>query len=288
MEEEDKMRKRVREGYAEIARREPCCTAQTSCCANSNKYEEASRKMGYSETELGSIPQGANLGLGCGNPVALSSLKEGETVIDLGSGGGVDCFLAAKKVGEKGKVIGIDMTPEMIDKARENARKGGYKNVEFRLGEIEHLPVADNTANVIISNCVINLAPDKKKVYEEAFRVLKPGGRIMVSDLVLKKELPEGVREGAHPSSCIKSAILKEEYLKAIEQVGFRDIRILEEKQYCSEDLSDDPNTKVIVVDPKNNTQELKSISELDEKRKAIVEETLASTLSVSVSATKP
>ncbi len=151
--------------------------------------------MGYTDKELQSIPEGANLSLGCGNPVALASLKEGETVIDLGSGAGIDCFLAAKKVGEKGKVIGVDMTPEMIDKARENAEKDNYKNVEFRLGEIENLPVADNTADVIISNCVINLSPNKKRVFEEAFRALKAGGRLMVSDIVLLKDLPEVAKE---------------------------------------------------------------------------------------------
>ncbi len=286
--EEEKNRKGVREGYAKIAKEGLCCKVSNSCCENSTPYEELSRKMGYTKEELNSIPKGSNLGLGCGNPVALSSLKEGETVIDLGSGAGVDCFLAAKKVGEKGKVIGIDMTPQMLDKARENARKGNYKNVEFRLGEIEHLPVADNTADVVISNCVINLTSNKKKVYKEAYRALKPGGRIMVSDLVLKKELPASIREGAHPSSCIKTAILKDKYLKTIEEVGFKDIRILDEAKYCFEELADDPNAKVIVANHNTNTQELKSITELDERSKGIVEKVLDSTLSITVSAVKP
>jgi len=286
--EEDKIRKNVREGYAKIAKQELCCNVSSSCCDKSTTAEELSKKMGYTKEELKSIPKGSNLGLGCGNPVALASLKEGETVIDLGSGAGVDCFLASKKVGERGKVIGIDMTPEMLDKARENARKGNYENVEFRLGEIEHLPVADNTADVVISNCVINLASNKKKVYEDAFRALKSGGRIMVSDIVLKKELPAAVREGAHPSSCIKTAIMKDKYLETIEQVGFKDIRILDERQYCSEELADNPDTKVIVANRNTNTQELKSISELDEKSKVLVNEVLASTVSINVSAVKP
>jgi arsenite methyltransferase len=286
--EEENIRKEVRKGYAKIAKEGPCCGSTASSCDSSSKYEELSKKMGYTPEELQSVPEGANLSLGCGNPVALASLKEGETVIDLGSGAGVDCFLAAKKVGEKGKVIGIDMTPEMLDKSRENARKGNYENVEFRLGEIEHLPVADNTADVVISNCVINLTSNKKKVYEEALRVLKPGGRIMVSDLVLKKELSAAIREGAPPSSCIKTAILKDKYLETIEEVGFKDITILDEKEYCSEELTDDPDAKVIVANRNTNTQELKSISELDEKSKGIIEEIFASTLSISVSAIKP
>jgi arsenite methyltransferase len=286
--EEENIRRNVREGYAKIAKEELCCNVSTSCCESSPSRQELSKKMGYTTEELNSIPTGSNLGLGCGNPVALSSLKEGETVIDLGSGAGVDCFLAAKKVGEKGKIIGIDMTPEMLDKARENARKGNYENVEFRLGEIEHLPVADNTADVVISNCVINLASNKKQVYREAFRVLKPEGRIMVSDMVLKRELSAAIREGAHPSSCIKTAILKDKYLEAIEEVGFKDIRILDEREYCYEELKDDPDTKVIVANGSMDTEELKSISELDEKSKQIVEAALASTLSITVSAIKP
>ena len=161
----EEKRTEVRKEYARIAAK------QGSCCGGSNKAK-SSLKMGYTEEDLHSVPESANMGLGCGNPLALASLKEGEIVIDLGSGGGFDCFLAAKKVGDKGRVIGVDMTPEMIDKARENSRKGKYENVEFRLGEIENLPVADNTINVVISNCVINLSPNKRRVFEEAFRVL--------------------------------------------------------------------------------------------------------------------
>jgi len=179
---------------------------------------------------MSAVPEGANLGLGCGNPVAIASLKEGETVLDLGSGGGFDCFLAANAVGPKGKVIGVDMTPEMIALARENAEKGGYENVEFRLGEIENLPVADSSVDIIISNCVINLSPEKKKVFAEAFRALKPGGRIMVSDIVLLKELPDEIRNSVEAYiSCIAGATLKDEYIGHIKAAGLEDIEIMGE-----------------------------------------------------------
>ena len=228
------------------------------------------------------------MNLGCGNPVALASLKEGETVIDLGSGGGFDCFLAAKKVGQRGKIIGVDMTPQMLDKARENARKGEYTNVEFRLGEIENLPVADNTADVIISNCVINLAPNKKRVFQEAFRVLKSGGRLMISDLVLLKELPEAVKKAMDSTSCVAGAIMKNKYIETIKKVGFRNVGIIQEKGYGSEDLADDPDAEVLTFNPKTNVTETKKVSELDEKAKQRLKETLEATLSINVSATKP
>lgn len=287
--EEEKTRKDVRKGYAEIAKEGLGSKCATPCCGSSSTHEELSKKIGYTEEDIRSIPQGSNMGLGCGNPVALASLKEGEAVIDLGSGGGVDCFLAAKKVGAKGKVIGIDMTPEMIDKARDNARKGKHSNVEFRLGEIENLPVADNTADVIISNCVINLAPNKKRVFEEAYRALKPGGRLMISDLVLTKEIPEDIKKRAHPASCVQGAILKDKYMEIIEQTGFQNVQVSEENQYPSfEDVMDDPDARVIVADKRKNTQELRSISELDTKAKDMVKEILKSTISINVSAIKP
>ena len=170
---EEKIKKIVRKRYGNVAKSNSSCCA-SSCSCTPVAIEDISRKIGYSEEELSSVPEGANLGLGCGNPIALASLKEGETVLDLGSGAGFDCFLATKKVGKKGKVIGVDMTAEMLDKARANARKGKYANVEFRLGEIENLPVADKSVNVIISNCVINLSPNKRQVFKEAYRVLAP------------------------------------------------------------------------------------------------------------------
>ena len=287
--EEEKMRKDVRKGYAKIAKEGCVSSCATSCCDSSSSHPESSTRIGYTEDELRSIPQGSNMGLGCGNPVALASLKEGETVVDLGSGGGIDCFLAAKKVGAKGKVIGIDMTPEMIDKARENARKSHYSNVEFRLSEIENLPVADNTADAIISNCVINLAPNKKRVFEEAFRALKPGGRIMVSDIVLTKEIPEEIQKKAHPASCVQGAILKDKYVETIKQAGFRDVEISEKEQGPSfEEVLNDPDAKVIVADKKTNTQEFKSIAELDPEKREMVKIIWTSTTSINVSATKP
>ena len=286
--DEEAMRKGVRKGYAKIAKEGLCCGPTASCGDSSATVEELSKKMGYTEEELRSIPEGANLSLGCGNPVALASLKKGDIVVDLGAGAGVDCFLAAKKVGVEGRVIGVDMTSEMVDKARENARKGDYENVEFRLGEIENLPVADNTADAIISNCVINLTPNKLRVFEEAFRVLKPGGRLMVSDIVLLKELPDSIKKGAHPASCVQGAIMKDKYINTIEQVGFRDIEIAGERQHSFEEVADDPNAKIIVANPKTDTQELKSISGLEEKEKAIVKEILSSTMSLNVSAVKP
>src|SRR3990170_4696758 len=198
---EEKVRKIVRKGYSKIAKAEKC---GCGCL-------ETSEQIGYSKEELKAVPEGADLNLGCGNPVALASLKKGETVVDLGSGGGLDCFLAAKKVGAKGKVIGVDMTPEMLDKARLNCRKGKYRNVEFRLGEIENLPIADNTADVIISNCVINLSPNKKRVFEEAYRVLRPSGRLMISDMVLLNELPEAVKKSVQAYvGCISGAEMKD------------------------------------------------------------------------------
>jgi ubiquinone/menaquinone biosynthesis C-methylase UbiE len=179
---------------------------------------------------MGAVPDGANLGLGCGNPVAHAAIHEGDTVLDLGSGAGFDCFLAARKVGKTGRVIGVDMTPEMLARARQNAKKASAPNVEFRLGEIEALPVADNSVELIISNCVINLSPDKARVFREAYRVLKPGGLLMVSDIVLVRELPEAVRSSVEAyASCIAGASLKDAYLDSIRKANFSDVTVLEE-----------------------------------------------------------
>jgi ubiquinone/menaquinone biosynthesis C-methylase UbiE len=218
--------------------------------------------IGYSEEEVNAVPEGANLGLGCGNPTALASLEEGERVLDLGSGGGFDCFLAAKKVGKAGKVIGVDMTPEMLDKARSNAKKGNYTNVEFRLGEIENLPLADNSMDVAISNCVINLAPNKKRVFEEAFRVLAPNGRLMVSDIVLSKKLPKSVQKSARAySACISGAEIKDKYLDLISKAGFQDVRVLQEKTYPLEFIISEPETKEAMEGLKLTQEEAKDVA---------------------------
>ena len=236
MKEED-VKKVVRDGYARIAQNEsPCSCSTSSCCGTTSNAEFISKNIGYSEKELKSVPEGANLGLGCGNPNALASLKEGETVLDLGSGAGFDCFLAANKVGEKGRIIGVDMTHAMLDKARENAEKAGYENVEFRLGEIENLPCADGSVDVIISNCVINLSPQKKRVFGEAFRVLRPGGRLMVSDIVLLGELPDFIKDSKDAYvGCISGAVPKEEYLGMIVEAGFSDVKVLDEAVFTTD-----------------------------------------------------
>ena len=223
----------VKESYGKIARTGgSCCPTKGSCCGTAPP-EEISKGIGYSEEEMNAVPQGANLGLGCGNPIALASIKEGETVLDLGSGAGFDSFLAAGRVGPTGKVIGVDMTPEMINRARENAAIGSYSNVQFRQGELEDLPVDDNSVDVIVSNCVINLVPDKKKAFEEAFRVLKPGGRLMVSDLVLHQELPDRIKESIEGYvGCISGAVMKDVYLDTIRSAGFGDVEVIEESAF--------------------------------------------------------
>ncbi len=224
------IKKIVKESYGKIA--EGGCGCSCGCGGMDNG--QIAKSLGYSEEEIKAVPD-ANLGLGCGNPTALGEIKEGMAVLDLGSGAGFDCFLAAKKVGKTGKVIGVDMTKKMIKKARENAKKYGYKNVEFRLGDIEAMPVADNSIDVIISNCVINLAPDKDKVFSEAFRVLKENGRMFVSDIVLLKELSEEQKnDGNLISGCVGGALLKNDYLKKIKAAGFK-VRILGEDKGISE-----------------------------------------------------
>ncbi|MDZ7377071.1 MAG: arsenite methyltransferase [candidate division KSB1 bacterium] len=247
---EENIRKVVRERYGKIAKEQSsCCGPSVSCCCGGDTISIISKNIGYSDDELNAVPEGANLGLGCGNPIALASLVPGEIVVDLGSGAGFDCFLAAQKVGPTGRVIGVDMTPDMIETARANARKGNYTNVEFRLGEIEHLPVADNFANIIISNCVINLSPDKAQVFREAYRVLKPGGRLMISDIVLLAELPGPIRESIDAyTGCLAGALLKEDYLGKISAAGFQQVEVADETIFPLDLLVSEPEPSVLAA----------------------------------------
>jgi SAM-dependent methyltransferase len=246
----DTIRKFVRERYGKIARdklnalelsQPPSCVNSMQdinndnsfkaqgCCSPGTEFspKNISHDLGYSKNDIESVPEGANLGLGCGNPLGLALLKKGETVVDLGSGAGFDCFLAARQVGERGRVIGIDMTPDMVSKARLNAEKIKSENVEFRLGEIENLPVADNHADIIISNCVINLSPDKQRIFQEAFRALKPGGRLSISDIVATEILPEDVQKNLElVAACIGGAATVDELKTILTEAGFSDIRI--------------------------------------------------------------
>jgi ubiquinone/menaquinone biosynthesis C-methylase UbiE len=266
----------VKEAYGDIAKQgQVGCGPTTSCCGSTDVDQGMSRTVGYSSADLRGVPTGADLGLGCGNPIALASVREGETVLDLGSGAGLDVFLAAGKVGKTGKAIGVDMTPAMIERARDNAARGHYENVEFRLGEIEDLPVDDETIDIVISNCVINLSPDKPGVFREAFRVLRPGGRLMISDIVLLKELPDPVKRSVEAYvGCVAGAMRKEEYIGAIRAAGFQDIQILQESSFPLEYLANDPTARAIIED-----------SNLPpEKRREIA----GSVVSLSVSAIKP
>lgn len=226
----DEIRSAVRENYAKVAvLGNVGCGCSPSCCGTPSEAKAAdiSLSLGYSSEDVAAMPEGANMGLGCGNPLAIASLQPGETVLDLGSGGGFDCFLAARAVGDNGKVIGVDMTPEMIATSRRNAEKAGFRNVDFRLGELENLPVADGIVDVIISNCVINLSPEKQRVFDEAFRVLKSGGRLAISDVVATAEMPDTVKtDMAMYTGCVSGASSIPELESMLRQAGFEDIRI--------------------------------------------------------------
>jgi len=245
----------VRDRYGKIAKSGCSCCGPASC-----DKSELGKKIGYSEEDLDGAPKGANLGLGCGNPVAMASIREGETVLDLGSGAGFDCFLAAKKVGKSGRVIGVDMTPEMVEKAEANAKDWGYCNVEFKLGEIEDLPLSDDSVDVVISNCVINLSPEKRKVFAEVFRVLRPGGRFMVSDIVLTRPLPMELKEsvGAYVG-CIAGAVSKDEYLAAINGAGFKNVKITDESDFPLDYAEDIPGVKETIADLGMSVAEVKT-----------------------------
>lgn len=229
----DQVRQHIRDRYAGIAKSGGSCGCGSGCCQpDALLNPDASVQIGYSKEELAAVPEGANMGLGCGNPQAIADLKPSEIVVDLGCGGGFDCFLAARRVGKMGRAIGVDMTPEMVHKARENAAKGHIKNVDFRLGEIEHLPVADGIADVVLSNCVINLSPDKPQVYAEAARVLKPGGRLAISDVVAVAPIPAKVKKNlqAH-SGCIAGSAAVPETKRMLKKAGFSKIRIVVKEQ---------------------------------------------------------
>ncbi len=239
------IKKVVRNAYGKIAKGGDGCGCGT-CGPDTKTF---AKSIGYTEDELRTIPDEANLALSCGNPTALAGLKKDEVVLDLGSGAGFDCFLAASKVGPLGKVIGVDMTPEMIEKARENAERNGVKNVEFRLGEIENLPVADNSVDVVISNCVINLSADKPRVFQEIRRVLKPGGRLAISDIALKKKLPEKVRQSLEAYvGCVGGAMVIDEYRKTVEDSGIKDVKLtVNGSSACIDPHTSDPVGKAML-----------------------------------------
>ena len=258
----DDIKEAVKKGYAKVAQMGLSCCSGGSCCSGSTSAAAISKNIGYDDNDLSAVPEGANLGLGCGNPVALASLKAGDTVLDLGSGAGFDAFLASRKVGTSGRVIGIDMTPEMIEKARRNAVKGDFKNVEFKLGEIEELPVSNDSVDVIISNCVINLTPDKQKVFVEALRVLKPGGRLMVSDIVLRKALPKAVRASIEAYvGCISGAVIREDYIGYIKKAGFDTIEVIGEAEFPIGDMAHDITAQAVKDDPTITPDELIEIA---------------------------
>lgn len=249
--EDRKIKEKVKEKYSKvIAKKNGCCSCSCDSCGDD--LMQTAERIGYSLEDIKKIPPESFRGLGCGNPVALADLKEGERVLDLGTGAGVDVFLAANRVGKKGFVIGVDMTDEMIKKARENAKRYGYKNVQFRLGEIENLPVDDNSVDVVISNCVINLSPDKLKTFREAYRVLKPGGRIMVSDLVTEGPLPEEAKRDFELwTGCIAGALERKDYIETIKKAGFMDIKIISENTWKADKVNVDVTSiKVKAVKP--------------------------------------
>jgi arsenite methyltransferase len=238
--EEADIKVAVRERYAGHATAgTSAAPAQAPACGCGAPDVASKREaLGYDSAELAAIPEGADLGLGCGNPLAMLDLREGETVLDLGSGGGIDCFLAARRVGPTGHVIGVDMTPEMIARARRNATAAGIANVEFRLGEIEHLPVADSSVDAVISNCVVNLVPDKAQVFADAFRALKPGGRMSVSDIVVLGDVPLAIRDSVDAYvACLSGAILRDDYLRLIEEAGFTGASVTEAKSFTADDV---------------------------------------------------
>lgn len=249
---ENEIKEIVRDRYSKIANKEE---SSCSCCGTGNELEDAQKQlkaMGYTEEEIMSIPSEAVFGIGCGNPTALAEIRPGETILDLGSGGGIDVFLASQKVGSDGKVIGVDMTPEMLERAEKNALEGNYKNVEFKLGEIENLPIENNSIDLIISNCVINLTPDKLKAYSESYRVLKNEGRILVSDLVTDGYIPDEIKKSFQAwSECIGGAMEQEEYIDTIKEAGFRDVEIVDAHFFTEPSMDERLVGKIISIQVK-------------------------------------
>lgn len=272
---EKEIKRAVKEGYARIAKQATSYYSSQEGSGYFDNLEDICKRIGYSEEDISAAPPESNLGLGCGNPVALAAIKEGERVLDMGSGAGFDCFLASSLVGPSGQVIGVDITSEMVDKARANAKKGGYENIDFRQGDLENMPVADSYVDVVISNCVINLVPNKRLVFKEAFRVLRPGGRLAISDVVLTRELPEFVKNSTRAYiGCLAGAIMKQEYLQIIANVGFSDVSVAAESSFPVQSLLCESRGSAAIEMPQFSPEQQKEIAE--------------SVLSIKVNARKP
>ena len=261
----EQIQKNVKSGYADIVKRNTKKSFLPNifqCCDPKEIATDIGKKIGYSEEELKNVPEDANLGIGCGNPTALASIKKGETILDLGSGAGFDCFLASRETGETGKVIGVDITPEMVAQAKKNAEKGNYKNVEFKIGEIENLPIENDSIDLIISNCVINLSNQKEQVFKEAFRVAKPNGRIMISDIILLNDLPDYVKNSVEGHiACLAGAVRKEDYINAITKAGFTDISIDKQARFPIELMLNDPIAEKIVRENNLTEKDISAIA---------------------------
>lgn len=261
----EQIQKNVKSGYADIVKRntkKSFLPKIFQCCDPKEIATDIGKKIGYSEEELKNVPEDANLGIGCGNPTALASIKKGETILDLGSGAGFDCFLASRETGETGKVIGVDITPEMVAQAKKNAEKGNYKNVEFKVGEIENLPIENDSVDLIISNCVINLSNQKEQVFKEAFRVAKPNGRIMISDIILLNDLPDYVKNSVEGHiACLAGAVRKEDYINAIKKAGFTDVSIDKQAKFPIELMLNDPIAEKIVRENNLTEKDISAIA---------------------------
>jgi arsenite methyltransferase len=263
--DKNQIQKNVKQGYAKIVKRSNKLKLVPSflkCCDVNNVIKNISQSIGYSEDDMRHAPEDSNLGIGCGNPIGLATIQKGQTILDLGSGAGFDCFLASRATGENGKVIGVDITPEMVTQARKNAQKGNYNNVEFIIGEIENLPIENDTIDLIISNCVINLSNQKEQVFREAFRVLKPNGSVLFSDIVLQKELPEYIQQSIEGHiACLAGAIRKENYILGLEQVGFSEIHIDKLSHFPIELMLNDPIAQKIVSENQLTDIEISEIA---------------------------